>query len=127
MTRDWLSHLEEGHNATEYMPVGCASQKVNGVETPISPQEAARLGCRPGDAIDKAFVADSGTPRVFTANSRDYLSRAAKTFRNTSTAWWDASQIYGYDETSRVRVKRDPKDPARLLMIPLEGRRTEGD
>ena len=47
--------------------------------------------------------------------------------RNTTTAWWDASQIYGYDERSRVRVKRDPADPARLLMPPLPGAKTEGE
>jgi len=33
------------------------------------------------------------------------------------TAWWDASQIYGFDELSLKRVKRDPKDSAKLLMI----------
>ena len=35
------------------------------------------------------------------------------------TAWWDASQLYGYDELSRQRVKRDPADPAKLLLLPL--------
>jgi hypothetical protein len=127
MTHDWFSHLEEGHNAAEYMPVGCASQKVNGVETPLSPEEAVRLGCRQGDAIDKAFVADSNAPPTFNANNHDYQARAPKTFRNTSTAWWDASQIYGYDETSHIRVKRDPADPARLLMVPVAGRNNAGD
>jgi len=34
--------------------------------------------------------------------------------KNTSTAWCDASQIYGYDERSRQRVKRDPRDAAKL-------------
>ena len=56
----------------------------------------------------------------------DYLPRAPKTFRNTNTAWWDASQIYGYDERSRTRVKRDPKDPARLLMVVLPRRDHRG-
>ncbi|MGD1095394.1 MAG: peroxidase family protein [Bryobacteraceae bacterium] len=41
--------------------------------------------------------------------------------RNTNTAWWDASQIYGYDDISVKRVKRDPQDPAKLLLIPLPG------
>ena len=35
------------------------------------------------------------------------------------TAWWDASQIYGYDETSLKRVMKDPEDPAKLLMRPI--------
>ncbi len=127
MTHDWFSHLDEGHNAAEYMPVGCRSQKVNGVETPLSPEEAARLGCRPGDAIDEAFVAESTPPPTFAANGRRYLARAPRTFHNTNTAWWDASQIYGYDDTSHRRVKRDPKDPARLLLVPIGGRREAGD
>jgi Animal haem peroxidase len=127
MTHDWFSHLEEGHNAAEYMKVGCVSQKVNGVETPLSAADAARLGCRPGDAIDKGFVAADGAPPVFHAGTRDYLGRAPKTIRNTNTAWWDASQIYGYDTTSAVRVKRDPADRARLAMAPVAGRDAAGD
>jgi hypothetical protein len=127
MTHDWFSHLEEGHNAADYMKVGCASQKVNGVETPLTPADAARLGCRPDDGIDQGLVADSGAPPTFRAGDRDYLARSPKTFRNTNTAWWDASQIYGYDDTSRRRVKRDPADPARLAMIPLPGRTAAGD
>ncbi|MFN8061124.1 MAG: peroxidase family protein [Vicinamibacterales bacterium] len=127
MTHDWFSHLEEGHNAPEYMRVGCRSQKVDGVETPLAPEQAAALGCRPDDAIDAAFVAESTAPATFTANGRPYLSRAPKTYRNTNTAWWDVSQIYGYDEASHRRVKRDPKDPARLLLVPIDGRAAAGD
>ena len=127
MTHDWFSHLEEGHNAPDYVTVGCATQKVGRVETPLSTADAARLGCRPGDAIDRALVADDRAPAKFTHDGRDYLTRAPKTFRNTNTAWWDASQIYGYDSTSLVRVKRDPKDAARLLLVPLPGRAEAGD
>ena len=126
MTHDWFSHLEEGHNAAEYMNVGCRSQKVNSVETPLTPQGAAALGCRPADAIDKGFVADT-TPATFSDGGRARLARAPKTFRNTNTAWWDTSQIYGFDQTSLVRVKRDPKDAARLAMVPLDGRTSDGD
>ena len=54
-------------------------------------------------------------------------SRAPRTFRNTNTAWWDASQLYGYDDRSRLRVKRDPKDPARLTMIVSAGASTAGE
>src|SRR5204862_12295 len=61
------------------------------------------------------------------AAGRSHLLRAPRTFRNTNTAWWDASQIYGYDERSRLRVKREPKDPARLLMVVGDGAKTEGD
>jgi hypothetical protein len=127
MTHDWFSHLDEGKNAADYMPVGCASQKVNGVETPLTGEQAASLGCRPGDAIDKTLVAESSAPARFSHGGRDYQARAPRTFRNNSTAWWDASQIYGYDDTSHVRVKRDPKDRARLQMPALDGRTAEGD
>ena len=127
MTHDWFSHLEEGHNRAEYMKVGCTSQKMNGAETPLTPGDVARLGCRPEDEMDRAFVADSSAPTRFSSNGVEYLSRALKTFRNTNTAWWDASQIYGYDARSRVRVKRDPADSARLLMVSIPGDSTSGD
>jgi hypothetical protein len=104
MTHDWFSHMEEGHNQKEFMKVGCEG-------------EAQKLGCRSDDRIDKAFVAESGEPPKFSAGGKDHLSRAPKTFRNTNTAWWDASQIYGYNETSRKRVKRDPADRAKLQMV----------
>ncbi len=115
MNHDWFSHLDEGHNQQEYMEVGCASP------------QAEALGCRPGDTMDKALVADDSPPGKFTLNGRDYLERAPRTFRNTNTAWWDASQIYGYDERSRLRVKRDPDDRAKLLMVPRGDLSGEGD
>ena len=103
MTHDWFSHLDEGHNAKEFMSVGCG-------------EGDQKLGCRPGDRIDQSLVAESGEPGKFTHEGKEYLERAPKTFANHVTAWWDASQIYGYDERSRKRVKRDPADRARLLM-----------
>ena len=78
--------------------------------------------------MDKAYVADTTTPSPVQQRGREYLARAPKTFRNTNTAWWDASQIYGYDERSRSRVKRDPRDPARLLAdLVSAGDTTAGD
>ncbi|MBA3341747.1 MAG: oxygenase [Gemmatimonadaceae bacterium] len=127
MTHDWFSHLEEGRNAAEYMKVGCVSQKVNGVETPLTAEGAARLGCRPADAMERAFVADARKPGTFTQNGREYMTRAPKVFKNTNTAWWDASQLYGYDSVSLKRVKRDPNDAARLLMVRIAGDTTAGD
>ena len=44
MTHDWFSHLEEGHNAPQYMNVGCASQKVNDIETPLTAAQVAQSG-----------------------------------------------------------------------------------
>ena len=118
MTHDWFSHLEEGHNQAEYMKVGCESQKVNNVETPLTPDDIQKLGCRPDDRMDKAYVAEDSEPGKFSAGGKEYLARAPKTMRNTNTAWWDASQIYGYDDRSRQRVKRDPADTAKLLLTP---------
>lgn len=122
MTHDWFSHMDEGHNAAGYMKVGCASQKVNGVETPLSEDEAKKLGCRPDDRVDETYVADSGAPDKFSSGGKTYMARAPKTMANNSTAWWDASQIYGYDERSLQRVKRDPKDPAKLLLVTVNGK-----
>jgi hypothetical protein len=123
MTHDWFSHLEEGRNDTSrIMPsLGCASERVENVEQPMSPEAAARLGCRPGDKMEAALIADGSPPGSFKhrgAHGKEVerLRRAYKTTRNNVTAWWDASQIYGYDERSRRRVRRDPADQAKLAM-----------
>jgi len=133
MTHDWFSHLKEGHNFAEIMPMGCATQLAGGVEKALRPDEIRDLGCRPDDQIDKSYVAESGDPPTFkykerkTNAEKEQPKRAYKTTSNTVTAWWDASQIYGYDETSRRRVRRDPKDPAKLLLVSVAGRAAGGD
>ncbi|HEX4136975.1 MAG TPA: peroxidase family protein [Bryobacteraceae bacterium] len=121
MTHDWFSHMEDGHNASEYMSVGCKEELVNNVEMPLTPDRVRQLGCRPEDRVDKSYVLKDSPPETFSSGGKDYLSRAPKTFANDNTAWWDASQLYGYDETSRKRVKRDPKDPAKLLLESVPG------
>jgi hypothetical protein len=126
MTHDWFSHMEEGHNASEYMNVGCATQLVNNVETPLTPNQIKQLGCRPDDRVDKTYVLQDSPPEKFSSGGKDYLARAPKTFSNDNTAWWDASQLYGYDETSRRRVKRETKDPAKILLEPLPGTQGPG-
>src|SRR5713101_7884547 len=68
--------------------------------------------------MDQAYIADHSDPRTFDYRGKTYPARAYKTTRNTVTAWWDASQLYGYDETSRRRVRRDPKNKARFLLAP---------
>ncbi len=122
MTHDWFSHMDEGHNAPKMMEVGCTTQMVNGVETLLTPDEAQKLGCRPADRVDKTYVLQDSPPDTFTNNGRTYLTRAPKTFANNNTAWWDASQLYGFDETSVKRVKRDPNDPAKMLLVPIAGK-----
>ncbi len=115
MNHDWFSHLDEGKNAPQFMPVGC--------DTP----EAQALGCRPGDRMDKALVAQEPPASTFQADGGERFARAPRTFRNTNTAWWDGSQIYGYDARSRKRVKRDPADRAKLLMPKRAGLSEGGD
>jgi hypothetical protein len=127
MTHDWFSHLDEGHNASEMMPVGCATKLAGGVETPLRLADISTLGCRPNDRIDRAYVADTTLPATFTHAGAEHLARAYKTTRNMVTAWWDASQLYGYDTRSRQRVKRDPRDQAKLLMVSVGQRAGEGE
>ncbi|OOG25421.1 oxygenase [Thioalkalivibrio denitrificans] len=117
MTHDWFSHLDEGRNSAEMIDVGCRSRLDNGVERPLSAAEIAALGCRPGDRADRTLYHDIEPAPQFHAVGEGRMARAHRTTRNTNTAWWDASQIYGYSETSLQRVKRDPDDPARLLMV----------
>ena len=123
MTHDWFSHMSEGDNDLRQplMSTGCTTTRQNGVERPLRPSEVAALGCRPKDVVDQSFVADRKPPGTFTdAHGRPRLERAHRTTRNVVTAWWDASQIYGFDATSVRRVKRDPVDRAKLLMVATE-------
>ena len=115
MTHDWFSHLEEGHNQSEMMAVGCTRQRIGNVEEPLTEEVIAALGCRPDDRMDKSYIQDAD-PEAFTAQGKQHLTRAYKTTRNTVTAWWDASQLYGSDDTSRRRVKRDGIDSAKLRL-----------
>jgi hypothetical protein len=118
MTHDWFAHLEEGHNQPVWMPVGCATERTGSGDVPLAPGQVKALGCRPDDRIDRSFVARDDAPPRFTAGGESQLARAYKTHANNTTGWWDASQLYGYDATSRKRVKRDPADSARMLLVP---------
>jgi hypothetical protein len=121
MTHDWFSHMDDGHNATVYMDVGCKTKLVNNVEVPLTPEDIQTLGCRPGDRVDATLVDQSSAPDTFKVGDKVYMARAAETFSNNNTAWWDGSQMYGFDDESVRRVKRDPTDPAKLLLQPLPG------
>jgi hypothetical protein len=104
MTHDWFSHARDGRNANTMMSMGCTEQLKE------------RIKCRPEDRIGEALI-DRTDPGTF--DNGQSLKKAQRRTLNRVTAWWDASQIYGYDETSRKRVKKDPDDPAKLLMRPL--------
>ncbi len=121
MTHDWFSHLDEGHNGAAMIATGCGAEDGKSGTMTLTPEEIRRLGCRPEDRIDRSLIAEDAPAPTFTVGNKSYLSRAPKTTLNKVTAWWDASQIYGYDETSRRRVKRDPRDPGKLLLEPGDG------
>ena len=103
MTHDWFSHLDEGHNSRTMMGMGCTEELQKTIH------------CRPNDQIGQALI-QSEDPGTFRIADKEYLKKAHKTTLNRVTAWWDASQMYGYDESSVKRVKRDPIDSAKLLM-----------
>lgn len=102
MTHDWFSHTYEGRNKPGLEKVGCDGA-------------AQSSGCRPGDRREAILVADDSTPDSFNHDGKKYLKRAYKTTENKVTAWWDASQIYGYDAISSKRVLRDKQDAAKLM------------
>jgi hypothetical protein len=104
MTHDWFSHAREGRNADTMMKMGCSEELKQTIK------------CRSEDQIGEALI-DRTDPGTFDDGKR--LKKAHRRTLNRVTAWWDASQIYGYDETSRKRVKKDPEDPAKLLMRPI--------
>lgn len=113
MTHDWFSHLNEGRN-----------RQTNG-----------KPDLMDGLPIDKSLIGQENEPPTFpcenrhtaAARSTTCLSRAYKTTQNHVTAWWDASQIYGYDERSHSRVKRDPDDSAKLAMVRAGARQQQGE
>ena len=119
MTHDWFAHLNEARNDRSHImsSLGCKTERVNNVEQPISAARAAELGCRPADKMEAALIADHGQPETFAYQGKTYMKRSPGTSRNLNTAWWDVSQIYGYDQTSRRRMRRDPNDSAKLQMI----------
>lgn len=117
MTHDWFNHLREGQNATKKISVGCKNMRVNNKEQSLTKEQIAKLGCRPEDEVDVALIAGDIPAPEFEHKGKKYMSRAHKTTQNTNTAWWDASQLYGYDENSQKRVKRDSNDSAKLQMI----------
>lgn len=105
MTHDWFSHTMEGRNEPQLESVGCTSD------------EARKLGCREGDQREVSLYEERDGLRSFKINGKNQVQQSPKTTRNLNTAWWDLSQIYGYDERSQKRVQRDPNDPAKLLMV----------
>lgn len=127
MTHDWFSHLDEGVNGSEYMSIGCETRLQGSSNVRLSDADVKKLSCRPGDRVQKGLYADRGEPEKFQHKGQEYERRPYSTTRNHVTGWWDASQIYGYDERSRKRVKREPNDRAKLLLQPVGNRAGDGE
>jgi hypothetical protein len=107
MTHDWFSHLDNARNShSEHeFTSGCFEEKSGHNE------------CVDEKKVDKAiFFNDAGWPSnsPSTSNASSMPQRVSPNF---VTAWWDASQIYGWDKISKSRVIKDPNDPAKLYMI----------
>lgn len=105
MTHDWFSHTDEGGNQNQLVTVGCNSA------------EAQQLGCRGGDRMQPAMFSTTEAPPVYEHSGKQHLKRSYKTTPNHVTAWWDASQIYGFNELSQGRALRDKSDPAKLALV----------
>ena len=127
MTHDWFSHLDEGRNAPETMLMGCTHARKDNVDMPLSVQDAHDLGCNPAMFEERALVARPQPAPEFWFRGKKHMARAPQTSSNTVTAWWDASQIYGYSDVSRQRMKRDPEDASKLLMRAVPERQKAGD
>ncbi len=129
MTHDWFA-----------APRGCAERPgqdhgeprlrhANDGDTSRAADPGARrrsYGCRPEDTMEAALDRRRDAIRrpSLETTSEPRLARAHRTTsRNLITAWWDASQIYGYDERSRARVKRDPERSRRSCLVGSAGRR----
>lgn len=114
MTHDWFSHLDEGRNGSGAQPLGC-------------PVGSPAGSCNPGMVMEPPLSEARGRPDTLDGTPEGEPERAHFVSRNTTTAWWDASQIYGHDEISQARVHRDPADPAKLHLIPVPDRERAGD
>ena len=106
MTHDWFSHMEEGQNNTKnWMQVGCTE------EDATRSTAAVRV-----TASTEALIAQDTPPGKFTANpAANTLRERRKPCGTPIPPGGTASQIYGYDETSVKRVKRDPADRGEIV------------
>jgi hypothetical protein len=115
MTHDWFSHLEDGRNQPEYM--GCRLRSLPKPRRWAAGRTTAWTGRSSPTAARRAPSPSTAKPTC---------SAPYEDHRNTNTAWWDASQIYGYDETSARAGQARPGDPAKLLMLPRGDRARRG-
>ena len=107
--------------------MGCATRRWTASSAADAGGSAARLPSRRSRSTRRSIAQTRRAADVHARRRETSGARARKTFRNTNTAWWDASQIYGYDATSRSRVKRDPRDPAQAAAGPVGSRAGAGE
>ena len=107
-----------GPQRAEYMKLGCTSQKVNGVERRSPPtRRAARLPARRRDRPGARRRQQRAAARSRTA-ARTYLrARSEDLPRTPSPRGGTPRRSTATTRRSRTRVKRDPSDPARLLLV----------
>jgi len=64
---------------------------------------------------DEQYMSVEGTAKDPTYGSQPGDTNRPQTFKNSHTAWWDANQIYGVDQSTNQKV-RDPNDSAKLKL-----------
>ena len=104
MTHDWFSHMEEGHNAPDYMPVGCTQELSNNVETPLTADLVKQLGCRPDDRVDRTACPVRLSSRyVFQRREGLSLARAQDRSRITTRR---GGTLYRFIRMTRLRARK---------------------
>lgn len=96
MTHDWFSHTRDGWNDN--------SNTFSISESKL--QSLAKVGQGGGWEVAR-------TPHDDQKGLAGLKNIPVETWKNTVTFWWDASQLYGWDQETQQRVL-DPKDKAKL-------------
>lgn len=130
MTHDWFSHLNEARNDERHVlgDLRCAVRVERDGFVEMTDEERTVAGCDTADPsqisetekMDVALLAEADMPGTL-GDGSGRTKRARRTTQNFNTAWWDASQIYGYNARSRARMKRDPENIAKLLLVTPNG------
>jgi hypothetical protein len=96
MTHDWFSHTRDGWNDN--------SNAFSVSESKL--QNLTKVGQEGGWEVAR-------TPHDDQKGLAGLKNIPVETWKNTVTFWWDASQLYGWDQETQQRVI-DPKDKAKL-------------
>ena len=114
MTHDWFSHMEDGHNAPEYMDGAAAA-------TPNADAGDAELGCRPGDRVDKPLVLqDSRAGQIHQRRQGIPLARAEDFRQQQHGVVGCLADLWLRRDFATAREARSGR-PASLLLEPVAG------